>query len=86
MCSATISPGAPVNGVEPTKSNGIVVVTELEQHSSPIDAEQETLQAPLPNPSLVVTADHQLKAEEAPVLAPKYGEALVHVKATGVCG
>ncbi|KAK1974601.1 sorbitol dehydrogenase [Colletotrichum cereale] len=44
------------------------------------------LEAPLPNPSLVVTADHRLKAEEAPVLAPKPGEALVHVKATGVCG
>uniref|UniRef100_L2FLB0 Alcohol dehydrogenase, putative n=1 Tax=Colletotrichum fructicola (strain Nara gc5) TaxID=1213859 RepID=L2FLB0_COLFN len=79
MCT-TISE-APVNGVAPTK-NGIVVVTEMEKNAAPV----ETLKAPLPNPSLVVTADHRLKAEEAPVLAPKKGEVLVHVKATGVCG
>lgn len=70
-----------MNGVAPTK-NGIVVVTEMEKNAAPV----ETLKAPLPNPSLVVTADHRLKAEEAPVLAPKKGEVLVHVKATGVCG
>ncbi|KAH6899811.1 chaperonin 10-like protein [Thelonectria olida] len=46
----------------------------------------ETIQAPLPNPSLVVTADHNLKAVDAPVYAPKAGEVLVHVKATGICG
>ncbi|KAL1859522.1 hypothetical protein VTK73DRAFT_7574 [Phialemonium thermophilum] len=40
----------------------------------------------LPNPSLQVTADHQLKLVEAPVYSPKEGEALVHIKATGVCG
>lgn len=44
------------------------------------------LVAPLPNPSLQVTADHQLKAIEAPVYAPKVGEVLLHIKATGVCG
>ncbi|KAL2208957.1 GroES-like protein [Sarocladium strictum] len=44
------------------------------------------LKAPLPNPSLQVTADHQLKAVEAPVFAPKAGEVLLHIKATGVCG
>ncbi|GKT84308.1 sorbitol dehydrogenase [Colletotrichum tofieldiae] len=87
MVAATIAPEAPVNGVTPAKTNGCcVVVTELKQRSAPIIVDQETLKAPLPNPSLVVTADHQLKAEEAPVLAPKPGEALVHVKATGVCG
>lgn len=46
----------------------------------------EIIQAPLPNPSLQVTADHQLKAVEAPVYAPRAGEVLLHVKATGVCG
>ncbi|KXH26240.1 sorbitol dehydrogenase [Colletotrichum simmondsii] len=93
MVATTISPEAPVNGIAPAKSNGVVVVTELKQHNhhhhhepTAVSADQETIQAPLPNPSLVVTADHQLKAEEAPVLAPKAGEALVHVKATGVCG
>ncbi|KAH8168537.1 alcohol dehydrogenase groES-like domain-containing protein [Sarocladium implicatum] len=44
------------------------------------------LQAPLPNPSLQVTADHQLKAVNAPVYAPRAGEVLLHIKATGVCG
>ncbi|KPM37563.1 L-arabinitol 4-dehydrogenase [Neonectria ditissima] len=47
---------------------------------------RETLQAPLPNPSLQVTADHNLKAVDAPVYAPRTGEVLVHVKATGICG
>ncbi|RMJ22444.1 Dehydrogenase [Aspergillus sp. HF37] len=39
-----------------------------------------------PNPSLQVTPDHNLKLAEAPVYAPRKGEALVHVKATGICG
>lgn len=89
MVAVTVAPEAPVNGVAPAKTNGCcIAVTELKQRSIPVAAaaDQETLDAPLPNPSLVVTADHQLKAEEAPVLAPKRGEALVHVKATGVCG
>ncbi|KAH7368816.1 chaperonin 10-like protein [Plectosphaerella cucumerina] len=46
----------------------------------------ETLTAPLPNPALQVTADHSLKAIDAPVLAPKRGQVLLHIKATGVCG
>lgn len=46
----------------------------------------DILQAPLPNPSLQVTADHQLKAVEAPVYAPGPDEVLVHVKTTGICG
>ncbi|GAB7361941.1 hypothetical protein MBLNU230_g1979t1 [Neophaeotheca triangularis] len=45
-----------------------------------------TIEAPLPNPSLVATADHQLKQVEAPVYAPGFGEVLLHIKATGVCG
>ncbi|KAF4450772.1 alcohol dehydrogenase [Fusarium albosuccineum] len=46
----------------------------------------EFLQAPLPNPSLQVTADHNLKRVDAPVYAPKAGEVLLHIKATGICG
>ena len=38
------------------------------------------------NPSLQVTADHKLKLVEAPVYAPKKGEVMLHIKATGVCG
>ncbi|KAF7545600.1 hypothetical protein G7Z17_g9050 [Cylindrodendrum hubeiense] len=49
-------------------------------------ASHEILTAPLPNPSLQVTADHNLKTVDAPVYAPKAGEVLVHVKATGICG
>jgi hypothetical protein len=45
-----------------------------------------TISTPLPNPSLQVTADHNLKQVEAPVYAPGIGEVLLHIKATGVCG
>lgn len=41
---------------------------------------------PLPNPSLQATADHRLKQVEAPVYAPKKGEVLLQIKATGICG
>ncbi|KAJ5618191.1 hypothetical protein N7537_003305 [Penicillium hordei] len=44
------------------------------------------LKVSYPNPSLQVTADHQLKSVDTPVYAPKPGEALVHIKATGICG
>ena len=44
------------------------------------------LKAPLPNPSLQVTADHNLKTLDAPVYAPKAGEVLLHIKCTGICG
>ncbi|PGH27448.1 hypothetical protein AJ80_00927 [Polytolypa hystricis UAMH7299] len=44
------------------------------------------LEDPMSNPSLQVTADHQLKQVEAPVLVPKPGEVLLHIKATGICG
>jgi len=40
----------------------------------------------LPNPSLQVTADHRLKQVDAPVYAPKRGEVLLQIKATGICG
>ena len=39
-----------------------------------------------PNPSLQVTADHCIKMQEAPVREPGPGEALIHVKRTGICG
>ncbi|KAF4126083.1 L-iditol 2-dehydrogenase [Geosmithia morbida] len=45
-----------------------------------------TIKAPLPNPSLQVTADHKLKAVEAPVYAPGPGDVLLHIKSTGICG
>jgi len=38
------------------------------------------------NPSLQVTADHQVKMQQAPVSEPGLGEALVHIKTTGICG
>lgn len=41
---------------------------------------------PLPNISLQVTADHNLKQVETHVSSPKEGEVLLHVKATGICG
>jgi L-iditol 2-dehydrogenase len=47
---------------------------------------QTIIKTTLPNPSLQVTADHNLKLQEAPVYAPAKGEVLLHIKATGVCG
>ncbi|KAF5860635.1 hypothetical protein ETB97_001339 [Aspergillus alliaceus] len=46
----------------------------------------ETIVAAFPNPSLQVTADHKLKSDEAPIYAPKHGEVLLQIKATGICG
>jgi len=54
--------------------------------ASEAHAQKPTIKTPLPNPSLQVTADHNLKLEEAPVYAPAKGEVLLHIKATGVCG
>ncbi|KAH4035466.1 hypothetical protein HBH92_016780 [Parastagonospora nodorum] len=48
--------------------------------------QRQIISTPLANPSLMVTADHNLKQEEAPVYAPGKGEVLLHIKATGVCG
>ncbi|KAJ2903603.1 hypothetical protein MKZ38_009656 [Zalerion maritima] len=45
-----------------------------------------TLNTPLPNPSLQVTADHDLKQVDSPVREPGPGEVLLHIKATGICG
>ncbi|RHZ59804.1 NAD(P)-dependent alcohol dehydrogenase [Aspergillus thermomutatus] len=47
---------------------------------------ETVIQTSFPNPSLQVTADHNLKQVEAPVYAPKKGEVLLQVKATGICG
>ncbi|KAH0384468.1 sorbitol dehydrogenase, partial [Aureobasidium melanogenum] len=38
------------------------------------------------NPSLQVTADHQIKMAEAPIEQPGHGEVLLHIKCTGICG
>ncbi|ROW15991.1 hypothetical protein VPNG_02562 [Cytospora leucostoma] len=48
--------------------------------------QRDILQTPHPNPSLQVTADHNLKAVEAPVYSPRPDECLVHIKVTGICG
>lgn len=52
--------------------------------TKPLD--KMVIKASHPNPSLQVTADHQLKSVDAPVYAPGRGEVLVHIKATGICG
>ncbi|KAL1981151.1 hypothetical protein VTN96DRAFT_3038 [Rasamsonia emersonii] len=44
------------------------------------------IQTPLPNPSLQVTANHNIKQVDAPVYAPGRGEVLLQIKATGICG
>lgn len=65
------------------------VLAETPDHSVAAATKQPVrtvIKASHPNPSLQVTADHQLKSEEAPIYAPGSGEALVHMRATGICG
>jgi L-iditol 2-dehydrogenase len=38
------------------------------------------------NPSLVVTADHRIKLEDAPIHEPGPDDVLLHVRTTGICG
>jgi L-iditol 2-dehydrogenase len=38
------------------------------------------------NPSLQVTADHNIEMVEAPIENPGPGDVLIHIKATGICG
>ncbi|KAJ5206533.1 Polyketide synthase enoylreductase [Penicillium cf. griseofulvum] len=57
-----------------------------QQAMTALMGDRVTLKVSHPNPSLQVTADHKLKSVDTPVYAPKPGEALVHIKATGICG
>ena len=41
---------------------------------------------PYDNPSLQVTADHQIKLVQAPIGNTGYGDVLLHVKCTAICG
>ena len=58
----------------------------MASHDNSTSGARQVIQAPLPNPSLSATADHNLKTREAPVYAPGPGEVLLHIKATGICG
>lgn len=40
----------------------------------------------VPNPSLLVTADHRIKLEDTPVPTPSSTQVLIHVRASGICG
>ncbi|KAH6669213.1 putative alcohol dehydrogenase [Halenospora varia] len=53
-----------------------------------VDSESLTAEeaANVENPSLQVTADHTIKLVAAPRLKPGYGEVLLHIKVTGICG
>lgn len=61
-------------------------IDSSETANAVVQQKKATITTPLPNPSLQVTADHNLKQVEAPVYAPGVGEVLLHIKATGVCG
>lgn len=65
------------------------VLVDQTSHVAPtksLVSDRTLLKVSHPNPSLQVTADHKLKSADAPVYAPRAGEALVHIKATGICG
>ena len=69
---------APPVHVDQSGEQPIAVATK------PLD--KTVIKTSTPNPSLQVTADHQLKSVDAPVYAPGRGEVLVHIKVTGICG
>ncbi|KAF2678875.1 GroES-like protein [Lentithecium fluviatile CBS 122367] len=78
-----MSPGVTVNSL----TNAPIETKPPAQTSNgATQSKQTTISTPLPNPSLQVTADHNLKQVEAPVYAPREGEVLLHIKTTGVCG
>lgn len=52
----------------------------------PKSLDRAVIKASHPNPSLQVTADHNLKSSVAPIYAPGKDEVLLHIKATGICG
>ncbi|PSR85781.1 canditate alcohol dehydrogenase [Coniella lustricola] len=75
----TVQQASTANGVGTSSAK-----TTQQQHQS--HHSRQVIKAPLPNPSLQVTADHRLKSLEAPVYSPSKGEVLLHVKTTGICG
>ena len=79
---------APSIVLDPAQQNGTQAKTPFPATSTIISQPTKgtTITTPLPNPSLQVTADHNLKQVGAPVYAPGVGEVLLHIKATGVCG
>ncbi|CAK7207478.1 hypothetical protein SEUCBS139899_010288 [Sporothrix eucalyptigena] len=64
--------------------NGHDGVNGLASHNG--NTKQRLLKTSHPNPSLQVTADHRIKMQDAPVREPGPGEALIHIKTTGICG
>lgn len=64
----------------------MAIVTMTNGDSSAATASTATIQTSHRNPSLQVTADHQIKMVEAVVEDPGPGQVLLHIKATGVCG
>lgn len=60
--------------------------SEFTQTGYHMPNEIHPLYTPQTNPSLQVTADHNIKLVPAPVYKPGPGEVLLHVKATGICG
>ncbi|KAF2261208.1 sorbitol dehydrogenase [Lojkania enalia] len=77
---------APSVVLDPPSQKSIQTEDHPQIENSIAQSKQTTISTPLPNPSLQVTAEHQLKQVEAPVYAPGLGEVLLHIKATGVCG
>ncbi|CAG8425740.1 unnamed protein product [Penicillium salamii] len=63
-----------------------VLVDQTSQAVPTKSSDRTLLRVSHPNPSLQVTADHNLNSADAPVYSPRAGEALVHIKATGICG
>jgi hypothetical protein len=60
-------------------------MADQQQLSNPASAPHVAAD-PRKNPCLVVTADHTIRMDEAPIAEPGEGEVLIHVRTTGICG
>lgn len=75
---------APGELINPVDEADRVSMNDANSHS--LKSRNKLIQPPFANPSLQVTADHNLKRADAPVFAPQEGEVLLQIKATGICG
>ena len=75
---------APGELIHPVNETDRLSLNDTTGHS--LKSRTKLIHPPFANPSLQVTADHNLKRVDAPVFAPQEGEVLLQIKATGICG
>lgn len=64
----------------------MMVSSTIMSSATSASSDPSTAKELMPNPSLVVTTDHQIKLESAPINEPGPSDVLLHVRASGICG